>query len=681
MWFDFALAFALTVGVIYLPGTMLLAARSRSVVEAIVLAPLVSIPLLSIVATAYSVASIPSTFYTLFLPVVIISFFVFLAFSLYRGRASFAAFHKPSLVHEGPGVAIAVTCGLVLCTYIYIYNLDGADSFYSAWDNAFHLNYIARAIETGNMSLLQSSVYTSLAPTTIASGFYPSASSNVTALVVTALNCPITLAQNASSAVFCGMVYPVSMYYLVRTILPGRRRIAVLASIAGLLFAAFPWHFLVYGPLLPNLAAFALLPAMIALFLRFAQVQGDKIRITGSYLLLFIVAIVGMATIQPNAVFSAGVFLAPYIVLLMYTCFFNLKGGRNIKRGVAAAVIAALVIAIIWFVCYKLPFLQATVTFSWAATSTMVQALVDALLFQAARPSPQLLLAVFTLLGVAITLRTPGKRWLCAPFFLTVIIYVIDAGSEGELKHILSGFWYTDPRRIAGMLAIFATPLAATGLYNVSRIISHLTSKLPTLNGEIVSHSHRDERTTFIVAIALFVAMMLYPSFSLGEIRVETGIGAIRDRIEFENSQESKVVLDGDERQFLDEVSQVVSPNALVLNNPNDGSVFAYATNGLNIYYRSMAVDRDATETDLSRIIRTELDDIADSSAVQDAVAELGAEYVLLLDVGDTDFSESAWPNDITINNWPGFMNINDQTDGLEIVLRKDDMRLYRIAI
>lgn len=134
-----------------------------------------------------------------------------------------------------------------------------------------------------------------------------------------------------------------------------------------------------------------------------------------------------------------------------------------------------------------------------------------------------------------------------------------------------------------------------------------------------------------------------------------------------------------DEKRFVEKVLSIIPKDSLVINQPCDGSVFAYGVNGLNTYFRSTSSD-DLPEDAFN--IQKGLAQIAGNSAVQDAVERSGAEYVLLLDQG-VPFEEGTWlvqTNDRQFHYWDGINNITDDTPGLEPVLAEGDMRLYKIV-
>ena len=134
-----------------------------------------------------------------------------------------------------------------------------------------------------------------------------------------------------------------------------------------------------------------------------------------------------------------------------------------------------------------------------------------------------------------------------------------------------------------------------------------------------------------------------------------------------------------DERAFVRRVKDVVPESSIILNEPYDGSVYAYGADSLNVYYRTFAeYGYSASESDTSATIRESLSRIASSDEAKSAVEEVGAQYLLLLDVGHEDLSRLTM---ISYHEeaWRGMDDITDDTPGFEVVLSEGDMRLYRI--
>ncbi|MEG0324664.1 MAG: DUF6541 family protein, partial [Raoultibacter sp.] len=146
------------------------------------------------------------------------------------------------------------------------------------------------------------------------------------------------------------------------------------------------------------------------------------------------------------------------------------------------------------------------------------------------------------------------------------------------------------------------------------------------------------------------------------------------------NDSQHPRIYDAEEMAFVGEAEKHIPEGSLVINEPDDGSAFAYGVQGLNTYYRYLRTYGETNETRESRVIRSELDRIASDKQVRDAVESIGAEYVLVLDQGE---QEGERPRLFTYENgkkWRGIERIRDDTPGFELMLSRGDMRLYHIA-
>lgn len=129
----------------------------------------------------------------------------------------------------------------------------------------------------------------------------------------------------------------------------------------------------------------------------------------------------------------------------------------------------------------------------------------------------------------------------------------------------------------------------------------------------------------------------------------------------------------------------MVPSGAVVLNQPYDGSAYAYGLDDLNVYYKAWEGNWMGKPTRENQLISTKLNEITSDSGVKEAVKSTGARYLILLDRSDyTTNSED--PTKMTSmyasyikSSWHGIDAINDDSSGFTKVLEQGDMRLYRI--
>lgn len=678
---------------LYLPGALVLRALRVSRVASAVLAPVAALAAYSVLCVVYGQLGVFTTWAALVLPVLAAGIVLY-AGSFFIGRARSGAGVVRSALDVPPlgGVraprgfdwlclALYVAVGLAVTAYVFVGSLNGADSFVQEFDNIHHLGVTAGFIQSGNWSSLHSTLYATAADAAInplpGTSFYPAAWNCAAALAVSALGVPVTVAANAVNFLFIAVVFPSNAFLLMRLVLRDKPGVVAAGALTTLAFTAFPWAFLVYGPLYPNMIAFAMLPSVVFCFIKAIEHGASRTaRVLAAA--LFCVGVVCLAFSQPNAVFSAGVLLAPYLVYQVGLAADRLAvpAGRRRALKVGLCALAVIAVAAVWMALYRAPFLQGVVTHDWPAFTGKYQAFVDVLTLAFRISGTQMLLALLVGAGIVYTLYRRRYLWMTCSFALVCFMYIIDVSSNGPDRFILTGFWYTDSCRVGAMAGIFAIPLASIGLWQGARGLRWLMERVP--------HEAKPRTIARIapcVVAGAFLLANFYPSFIMpGGSAVATGFGSATTSLGIMYDFFLPRTYDAHETAFVEKVKQTLPEGALVLNEPDDGSAFAYSVNGLNVYYRYLRTYGEEDETLDSRIIRTNLDQIATSEQVREAVRDIGAEYLLLLDVG---VPPEQRPHLFTYENgrlWGGLEAIDDDTPGFEVVLRENDMRLYRIV-
>lgn len=700
MWLSFVLVCALCVGVLYVPGFLvLISLRSLRWSDALACAPLVSVAFYAAVAIALPGLGPRASLATLVLPLAVAGALALAMGLVFRrlvpSRGHAARESVGEVGFEIRLLALTLAMGVLVTGFYFVRNLDGPASVFQAFDNGTHLNTIASFLETGNYSSFYYDAYPEpgavppLTPSS-SSSFYPSAWHGLVALSMAPFEVSIPLGINAVNTVLLGIVYPLSMYALLRRIFEGNRRLRVIGAILAVALPSGVLDFVSFGPLYPMLLAYALAPMAIACFISLTSLEGDA----GGrlcYGVLFVLGCVAIGLAQPSGIFLMAVILAPYLVRRAGDLLERRKGSsaRTVRGGMT---IAALLIAGFWYLCYRLPFFESVVSFTWEAKDSLPQALLDVLLLSTRGHTANFLMGALVLLGLYVAVKRERFRWLVGPYAIAALSYVMSVTTETELKHILGGFWYTDPHRLGANLAIAAIPLAVLGASALFDLIRAFACWLSSRSLECPS----PRSVTSVVSVVL-CALVFLPTVEVrGLFTVNTPLGAYGNRVETENDLDAPHVLDAEEIEFAQRAFELIPEGALVINSPNDGSGFLYALYGYNTYYRMFALNQlDKTETEQSELVRTSLDSIASRADVREAAEEIGAWYVLLLDQGDNyhayDESESESMEAATERReyfwsyypgtWDGVDVVTDDTPGFEILLAEDDMRLYRIVL
>ena len=697
MWLSFVLACALCTTLLYLPGFLVTFSSGRMRwYDSLACAPLVSVSFYAIVAIFLVKVEVRASFFKIVLPLLLAGVLISavrLIVTLVRKHSDDRHSSEPasdgdSLRFSAFTVTLFLLAGVLITGFVFVRNLDGAASVFQAFDNGSHLNSIATFLETGNYSSFLGDFYADAGAVSpfvdSAVTFYPRAWHELVALVVEAMGVPIPLGVNAVNTVLLGIVYPLGMHSLLRRIFGPRPRLLLFGAIACVAFPAGIIDFITFGPLYPMLLSYALVPATMSCFIDllssnvtvFSRVQRGA---------LFAIGCIAVILAQPSGIFLMAVLLAPYVVVRSCHAFLGCK--YNSRKRLVVAVASSLIIVAIWLGIYSLPSFSGVVNFNWEATDGIAQAIIDVLLLSMSSHSAQPVLALFIFLGLIIAIRDPRRRLLVIPYLLSGFAYVLCAATESSLKHILSGFWYTDPHRIAVNVSIAAVPLAIYGASFLYDCLRSAFEKLHSKHSEFLTGRVAAAGTLSLLCLGIFC-----PSFEIrGFFEANTGFGALARQIAEQNSFDFPNVLDGNERRFIEKALDIIPEDSLIINSPNDGSAFAYALYDANVYYREFKLPSLEGEKEESIVIRASLDEISSNEDVAEAVDTIRAQYVLLLDQGAAEDLENTQDKYEEVpersflwsyypDQWSGIEGITDNTPGFEVLLSEGDMRLYRIV-
>lgn len=696
MWITFFFAAAAVLVALYVPGALALRAARLRLLDALCLAPLVSLFLYAFGSTVFAASSIPASWWSLLVSAGALGFGVGIASSLLCrvGKRGVGSHGKVGGHHYGVpsrrvsdavswGIAVPyVLIGLAVVTFFFVRNLDSPASMLQEIDNIHHLGTVKAFVETRDYSSFGSTLYATsadkaIAPFTSTLGFYPSLWHCVAAMVVDATGASVPLVANALNTMLAGFVFPLSMFAFLARILPSKPLMMVCGAVMASAFGPFPWGFLLFGPIYPNLLGYAILPLALVVFIQLVK-RGCGAKERLGWVAMLLMSLVALLFSQPNAVFAAVVILGPYCVQIASQRIALLPFAWAKKR--PASLIAGAVvlcgIAMVWYALHNSSFMADVVAFNWVANFSRTQAVTNVLLMSytyLTRFQPVFATAIFV--GIAYTFGKRRHLWLTFAYLLANLIYVVAVSSEGTWKHILAGFWYTDPIRLSATVVFAAVPLAAIGLCVLARAVRGLVEMLSgRAGGEFDS---RVVTPAFLLVVSM---VTYYPNFAIPyQGGVSTAFGTIQEYAKSQNSKETINVLDGDEQDFARRALELVPEGALILNSPHDGSAFLYPSEGANVYYRYISGYGGDDETEASVAIRERLDEIDEDEEVRQAVDSVQAHYVLLLDKGGEIEEGRRYLWGYWEDQWEGFNAIDDDTPGFEVLLAEGDMRLYKI--
>lgn len=675
MWAQFGIAVVFSAALLLVPGFIFLKAFRCTNLYAAICAPLISVLLFCVAGIVLPPLGNVGAYVVigLSLGVSLVAWGVAL---LCRGDRDEGFLGKTSVSHSVYGFSAIVSVLVLGLTFVV--SLNGPDSFSQHSDNMAHLGKIKAMIESGYFSTLSTSSYNAVFDSSQIPfegvGFYPSAWHVVCALVGSVLDCSPGLTENAVNFVLAALVLPCAMCLLGDRVSRGDKRFSLACGAFSCIFAAFPIGLYLFGPLYPNAASYCCLPILLVIFLDFLRGVEEKKRWV-SYLILFVMGSISIAFLQPNGVFVAAVFLAPYLVyrtpriVSRYALFARFAKGGGI---VVLRVLLVVFIAAIWVALNRAPFMQGVVTFGWPAICSISDAVAGAATLSLRPGVPQYLLAALMWLGFVYTFLNRRYFWLSAVLLFSLFSYVVCAATDGPLKMLLTGFWYNDQWRASATVYFAAIPLASLGATVLVKAIKALVGPK---EGKLLVNSS----TLYILMILSIVFAVSFPSYNIAGEYKKTALGEASHALVELNNQTEENALTEKEDAFVARVADYVGGQALVLNFPDDGSAYGYMKYDINLYYKSYLT---SGETRNSELIRTGLYSISGDMEVSAAVDEVGAEYVMILERnGFVDNGSYQWSLDgsYAIEDWLGILEINDNTPGFEVVLSEGDMRLYRI--
>lgn len=683
MWLSFLLCGVVGALLLYVPGFFVGKALRFSWMPALCIAPVFSLAIYEVLIELFAVLGIPCSWLSVFGVAALLG--VGLCGVVAKRRSASlripAGFKKDLLV-----VVVYVAVGCAVCLYVFVASLDGADAFYNRHDMITHVNYVRSFAESGIWSSLHSSAFWGTGMDTASytyAGFYPALWHSLVAMTISLTGAEVMVAINATNALVAGVVFPLAICAFIRALFPGNRRVLLCGAFVAPACTAFPWALFLKGPLYPNMLGNALLPSVLSVAVRPPAFGKKESYGRLGYWTFGVASFVTLVFSQTNTLFSALVFLYPFLCHELHEAWKAriCKQGKYRRWQSVLFIVACLALALVLSVVLnRVPFLSNVVNYENRIEIYMglTNASFSAFSFSFYDSMPDWALAICALVG-AVYLVSRKRTWLLVPALYMMALFVAARVFYGYPKLFFTGFWYSDPHRLAACAVIFLIPLAAVGLSLFVELCVCLLQKAPK-----ASFEGAPARVTVVGTVAVILVFSLvnyFPNYEIQRKGVNeiTAFGYTKGMIARSYTTDGELAFDRTEEQFLDKVKEVVPKGALIINQPNDGSMFAYGTDGLNLYYRNMNTDEF---TEDATVIREHLYQIADNEAVRQAVAAVGAKYVLQLDHG-LSYEEGVWMPQYSEKRaalWTGIDDITDDTPGFKVLLSESDMRLYEIT-
>ena len=659
--------------VLYVPGYLLVRTCGLARFASFALAPIATCFFFVVLGVALQLMGIPCPAFVLPLAVFAIGGIAFtVRVLLVRKRGLRALDGGVAGGWRQWGIAalyVAVASAIVAVVFIPAIGGDPG-AFARNDDTTTHLSVARAFLDTGYYSTLKVTSYANLG---LSGSYYPAEWHVVVAVVASFLNDSVALASSGATIAFVAAVFPVSVLFFLQRFFPGRIGVWMSGALFSAAFCGFPWGFLVWGQLLSNMVSFVFVLPALALLAGMLERTSVAERVANALALLMALGAIAFA--QPNGVFVFYIGASAYLIEYVFQVK---RGGRKValaKRVLCAALMLAGVVAI-WLLLLKVPFLQEVVSATWPAIYPADKAMVYGLFLKFSDlEGVQWFVALMVFCGAVRALGNRKNVWLVAAWAFAVVAFIVDASSDGPLKHILSGFWYTDYVRVGAMVVLFAIPLASNGFDWLLRALARAVAIVS--RGRLEGPVSRNLIAVCMTALlfwSLFFPLVLPVG---GGHKYKPGLIVIRDTLERNYSW--SFVQTGEEADFLDRVKEIVLPGAVIANVPNDGSAWSYGTEGLNILFRRAKGWGGTDTAEESEIIRAKLCDIDNDEEVRKVADDLGVRYVLLLDDRSGEDRTLSYLR-YSPDDWTGIESITPETPGFKLLLSEGDMRLYEIT-
>lgn len=657
----------LTIVLYMVPGILALAAIGMRGIRVVYPAPMVSTALVAFLAVVYGKARIGFTLTNIGLGILACIVLLLVIRLLARLLPRPPRGDDPrGAARNGrariPRIAVAYSVGFLLSIAVWVLEyarpMRGPDNFPQPYDTPFHFSVIAHIVESGNGSTLTSAMVDRTAGSTL----YPAAWHDMVALVVQTTGTSIPVAVAASCTTILVLVWPLAILGLSCELLGHRGRWVLLSLGLSGLFAAFPYHFVVYGVLYSNFLSYALLPSFIGLFAGHLTRLRVPPREHLAMVVVLLVGLVGVGLAQPNSAFTIVVIALPLLVQQIFRWSgADVRERRGLVLPTAISVALVLCIAAVWRFLYARPALHRTVSFEWPPFQTDAQAIgVYAAFGVNDRGPAQYVLCALVFAGIVRALHR-RLHWLVASWGLVGVLYVLTSSTTSTFRDVLTGFWYHDSNRLLAASPIMAVPLACLGIAWLCARARSLSSRLPQAGMGLEA-----------VAVVLVAGLTCAGG----------GLTSQRALLRGESVPSQQTGLQDDEYAFLERVSQVVPQGTGVANYPYDGSAYAYSLFHVNVFFRDYDANWIGQPTSDIDTVRHDLNRAADSPATCEVLRTYDIEYALVMDRNALNGTQAPDLPFIGVDegNWSG-LTVDEGTPGFELVL--NDGRgnsLYRIT-
>jgi hypothetical protein len=652
-WIAVLPAAVMAVLLLYVPGAVIAACLKFRLGGIIGLAPLHSTAAAGLAGVLAGVLGVPWGL----LPFLVVSaLLAAMALVVTRG-ITWRAAGGPPVRQWLPFAAMALAT--VPITWRFVQLIGSPEHPSQVFDNVFHLNAIQFILDTGNASSL---TLASIQGVSGLDAVYPAAWHSFAALLVQLAAVDIPTAQNILNLVVAAVVWPASCLFLVTKTISRRPAALVIAAVIAGTQVAFPFLMIVWGPLFPYALAISMMPAVVTVLAALARLGRTRTDPPRSWVASLMLALGGLAFAHTSSINTTLAVSFPIVGLLWWRLAQRSGVRSSAVRAwlfIAATLGLLVVAAAFWFKLRPAPY------DNWGPSVKPGAAVGEILTVSTMQSAiPAVVVSVLSVMGLFTVFRTRKFRWLAVCYGVVGSLYVVAASfPKGSLRDALVGTWYQDTYRLAALLPLFATPLAVIGglrLWDSWRT-SHHALRLQ----DIIEQRMRPLRNRGPAALTAATAVVFVVLASVAGPLTHYIAGA-STVYRFDGESE---LLTPDELALLKRIPNHVPPDAVIADNPWNGSSLAYAYTGRRVLTAHLFAEKDAEASLIDERLKIGPEALPVCTALKNKnvqfVLDFGSRYLI-----DLPGSES----------YPGVTDIG-QAEGFELVdSQGDDAKLYRIS-
>ena len=554
-------------------------------------------------------------------------------------------------------VLAAVTAAACIGTSATIWGMGSLRAVNQGFDALFHVNAVTLIAEMGSADPASVGAVNHFE---YGSSYYPNAFHALAALVVNAGSSSVPATNALVAAVpavlatgLAALLWQVQLY-----------RHAAVVPLVAVSIAAFPFDLMWRGPIWPFALGVALIPSFLTLLV--AAFEDRRRGVAG----LVTIAAAGLLLVHPSAALGAGVFAAGFFLQRWIGQPSSLRS--DLVR-LAVVTFSAVLLA--------LPAVTTAVansgygaSYDWPAVQTAGTAVGELLLFNYDAPLPQLWLFLLLIAGLVGLRQLAQLAWWVSVTLVFTVLLVLAAAYEGPVVALLTGPWWNDRFRFAGLATIGIAVLCAHGLVVIAEraveLVRRLANNVSTAgappsgpaSGSAASARYFDRRQWLALAVvlSLFAALTqgLYADYNRSRLQLQFALGS------------GGSVTPGELRAF-EAMADLSDPGEVVMNDPSDGTAWMWALKGVRPMFGQAVLTpiRPPLEQD-QQIVLDRFNCIDSSRAVREVIAEYEVRHVIL---GDGFIIP-------TMTRAPGLTSLS-KAESLDLVYDEDGVRIYRVDL